>query len=252
VAFDGTGYGTDRQIWGGEFLVAERKSFERRAHLRYVPLAGGDAAVHQPWRSAFAWLRESFGAELPQHLHLLGDVTERELKLVGSMVESGFNTVNTSSCGRLFDAVASLIGLRHVTTFEGQAAIELEIITQAGIDDRYSFEIDCREPLQIDLRPAIREIVRDLGRAVAKPVIAARFHNTVAAVTLEVCHILRRSESLDRVCLSGGSFQNVYLLQRTMQRLEKAGFQVFLHSRVPPNDGGISLGQAVIATEIFR
>ena len=252
VAFDGTGYGTDHQIWGGEFLVADRKTFERRAHLRYVPLAGGDAAVHQPWRSAFAWLRESFGTELPRHLDLLRDVPERELKLVAGMVESGFNTVNTSSCGRLFDAVASLIGLRHVTTFEGQAAIELEMIAQPGIEDCYSFEFESCEPLQIDLRPAIREIVCDLASGVAKPAIAARFHNTMAALIGEVCQRIRNSEPLDRVCLSGGTFQNIYLLQRTVACLKRAGFQVFLHALVPPNDGGISLGQAVVATEVLR
>ena len=252
VAFDGTGYGTDRQIWGGEFLLADRKTFERCAHLRYVPLAGGDAAVHQPWRSAYAWLRESFGTELPQHLHLLRDIPQRELKLVAGMVESGFNTVNTSSCGRLFDAVASLLGLRHTTTFEGQAAIELEMIAQEGVGDHYPFDIEYSEPLQIDLRPAIRRIVHDLNSGVARPVIAARFHNTIAAVIVEACERIRSSESLDRVCLSGGTFQNIYLLQHTMEDLRKCGFQVFLHSRVPPNDGGISLGQAVVAAEVLR
>jgi hydrogenase maturation protein HypF len=252
VAMDGTGYGTDGQIWGGEFLIADFGSFERRAHFRYVPLPGGDTAVRQPWRAALSWLRETFGSELPADLPLFLQVPEREVSLVTRMMDRGVNTVLTSSCGRLFDAVAALIGLRQEVTFEGQAAIELEMATVAGVDDCYSFEIDSREPAQIDMRPMIQEIVRDLRNQKTKEVIAGRFHNTIAAVIAEVCRRIREREHLNRVCLSGGTFQNMYLLDRAVALLRKMNFEVFLHSLVPPNDGGISLGQAVIANHILN
>jgi hydrogenase maturation protein HypF len=252
VAFDGTGYGTDGQIWGGEFLVADLRTFERRAHFRYVSLPGGDTAVRQIWRPALAWLREAFGAEIPLDLPLFREVPGRELSLVSQMLARGVNTVRTSSCGRLFDAVASLIGLRQQATFEGQAAIELETAIQPGIEDRYSFEMEAGEPELVDFRPAIREIVRDVCNGVSNGMIAAKFHNTIAAVILEVCCRIRAGEGLDRVCLSGGTFQNVYLLTRTVRLLRSADFEVFTHSAVPPNDGGIALGQAVIASEILR
>jgi hydrogenase maturation protein HypF len=252
VAFDGTGYGTDGQIWGGEFLTADFAGFERRAHLRYVPLPGGDAAVRQPWRPALSWLQEAFGRDIPQDLPLFEQVPERDRALVSQMIARGLNTVHTSSCGRLFDAIASLVGIRQEVTFEGQAAIELEMAAQLGAGDEYSFDIDSREPSQIDLRAMIREIVRDLQNGQSNYVIASRFHNTIAAVIAEVCRRLRETEHLSRVCLSGGTFQNMYLLERAIGRLRQLGFEVFIHSAVPPNDGGIALGQAVIANEILN
>jgi hydrogenase maturation protein HypF len=252
VAFDGTGYGTDGQIWGGEFLIANERTFERHAHLRYIPLPGGDTAVRQPWRTALSWLFEAFGADTPRDLPPFRHVPERELDLVSRMLERRLNTVLTSSCGRLFDAVSSLIGLRHEVSFEGQAAIELETIAQPETEGCYSYEIDAGEPEQIDLRTTIREIVRDVHLAISPGVIAGRFHNTVAAVIAEVCQRISAREHLNRVCLSGGTFQNIYLLKRAVSLLRRQGFEVFLHSQVPPNDGGIALGQAVIANEILN
>jgi hydrogenase maturation protein HypF len=252
IAFDGTGYGTDGQIWGGEVLVSGFRDFERRAHLRYIPLPGGDAAVRQTWRPGLSWLRESFGTQLPTDLPIFQQTSARQIELVSRMITRGINTVRTSSCGRLFDAVASMIGLRHEVTFEGQAAIELEMAVQDGIADTYSFDIDSSEPAQIDMRPAIREIVRDLQNNQPVGVIAARFHNTIAAVIAEMCQRIRASEKLNRVCLTGGTFQNMYLLEHTVALLRKLGFEVFIHSAVPPNDGGIALGQAVIANEILK
>ena len=162
VAFDGTGYGTDGQIWGGEFLVADLESFERRAHLRYFPLAGGDAAVRQPWRSALSCLREAFGKDLPEGLPLWDSVSARQVGLVLKMMEKGINTVMTSSCGRLFDAVASILGLRPEITFEGQAAIDLEMAAVAGTEGVYPFQMEFTEPWQVDVRPMIESIVMDL------------------------------------------------------------------------------------------
>ena len=238
VAFDGTGYGTDGAVWGGEFLVAGYTGFERRAHLRYVPLAGGDAAVREPWRSALSYLMDTFGAEVP-----LEAVDPSRVRVVRKMIQNHVNTVPTSSCGRLFDAVASLIGLRHQVTFEGQAAIELESIVDASTDS-YPFTLEAAE---LDFRPAIERIVREVREGGHPASIAAKFHNTVARAIVETCGRLRAETQWNRVCLSGGTFQNVKLLERTLAGLRSAQFEVFLHSLVPPNDGGIALGQAAIA-----
>jgi hydrogenase maturation protein HypF len=239
VAFDGTGYGTDGAIWGGEFLVAGYAGFTRRAHLRYVPLAGGDAAVRENWRAALGYLTDTFGADAT-----IEGVAEERVRVVRRMIATGLNTVPTSSCGRLFDAVAALIGLRREVTFEGQAAIELEMIAQSGEDGRYDFAVEGDGPWQIDFRPLVAEILRDPAAA---PVKAAKFHNTLAEATVEVCLRIARETGLRRVCLSGGTFQNVRLLGTTAAALRRSGLEVYLHARVPPNDGGIALGQAAIA-----
>ncbi|HJS98307.1 MAG TPA: carbamoyltransferase HypF [Terriglobales bacterium] len=252
VALDGTGYGTDGQIWGGEFLVADFDGFERRAYFRYIPLPGGDAAVRQPWRVALSYLRDTFGDDIPGDLPLWGEVPDKQLSLVATMLARRLNTTLTSSCGRLFDAVASIIGLRHQVTFEAQAAIELEGVAQPGIDDAYEFGIEDSGAQRIDFRPCIADIVRDVKAKLPTAVISSRFHNTVAAAVTEVCWRIRQKSGLNRVCLSGGTFQNVYLLERAMTGLRAAGFDIFLHSNVPPNDGGIALGQAVIANQILQ
>jgi len=245
VAFDGTGYGTDGKIWGGEFLVADFAGFERRAHLRYVPLAGGDAAVREPWRAALGYLIETFGVvpELPI-FHMVG---EKERDIVEAMIRRRRNTVETSSCGRLFDAVAAIVGLCAKVSFEGQAAIQLETISETGTTAPYPFDIEMSEPWQIDMRPTIREIVNEVRRGAPAAVVSAKFHDTLAAAIKEVCVQLGRTDGLSRVCLSGGAFQNVSLLSRSVAMLRRHGFAVFLHSKVPPNDGGLSLGQAVVA-----
>ena len=229
VAFDGTGYGTDGAIWGGEFLVAGYAGFTRRAHIRYAPLAGGDAAIRQPWRSALAYVR------------CIEGVPEERQRVVRRMIETGLNTVQTSSCGRLFDAVAALIGLRLEVNFEGQAAIELEAIADLAVEARYDFALTGDE---LDFRPAIESIAASHE---PRPTIAARFHNTVAAAIVETVRQIGRESGLQRVCLSGGTFQNMKLLAGTVPALRSAGFEVYLHEKVPPNDGGIALGQAAIA-----
>jgi hydrogenase maturation protein HypF len=251
VAFDGTGYGTDGRIWGGEFLIADLGRFERRAHFRNVVLAGGDTAVRQPWRSALSYLNDAFGSRLPD-LPFWQEIPSRTLSVAQTMLRGGLNAVETSSCGRLFDAVASMVNVRHETTFEGQAAIELEMAADEEVGDAYSFSIEESEPLKIDFRPTVEAIVRDLQIGAPVSTISARFHNTLAITIAEVCRRLRKLEGLDRVCLSGGTFQNILLLKRTLARLQDDGFEVFLHSQVPPNDGGISLGQAVVANQILR
>lgn len=244
VALDGTGYGTDGRIWGGEFLVCDYTAFERRAHFRYVPLAGGDAAVRQPWRSALSYLRDTFGTQVPAAMPLFRRVPVRVRLVAESMLARGVNTVRTSSCGRLFDAVASILDIRHDTDYDGQAAIELE--ARAGdCDAVYPFDV---YEDQVDFRAAIQAMVRGLGNGDDVASISAAFHNTVAAAVVEVCCRVRRSDRLQRVCLSGGTFQNARLLKAVVAGLRSRDFEVFLHERVPPNDGGISLGQAVIAS----
>jgi hydrogenase maturation protein HypF len=252
VALDGTGYGTDGTIWGGEFLACDFLGFERCGHLRYVPLAGGDSAVRQPWRSALAWLWETFGegvSSLPDVRWLPGfrDIAPQRIRVVETMIARGIQTVATSSCGRLFDAVSSLLGIRHETTYEGQAAIELEMAATSA-SGWYPFAIEDGAPFQIDMRPAIEAIVGDMGRRIAPAEISARFHLTMARVIADSCGRIRASHGLTRVCLSGGTFQNLRLLGHATSFLRERGFEVFVHRRVPTNDGGLALGQAVIAS----
>jgi hydrogenase maturation protein HypF len=247
VALDGTGYGTDGQIWGGEFLVCDFRDFERRGHFRYVPLAGGDSAVRQPWRSALAYLDAAFGSEAAAlSLPLFREIPPKQIAFVDAMIARHIQTVETSSCGRLFDAVASILGIRHETTYEGQAAVELEAVANSSAEI-YPFGMADGDPFQIDFRETIRAIVRDFADASPVPVISARFHRTVAQAIVEACARIRESEHLSRVCLSGGTFQNLRLLEQSLAGLRARGFETFIHHRVPPNDGGLSLGQAVVA-----
>ena len=256
VAFDGTGYGTDGKIWGGEFLVADFADFTRRAHLRYVPLPGGDAAVRQPWRMALSYLRDAFGPHIPTELLRFPGVTSRQIELVDTMLSKHLQTVDTSSCGRLFDAIAAMLGLASEVTFEGQAAIALETSAtrarSASMDQApYDFALTGDDPMVLDLRPTILAIASEITHHPTDQ-IAARFHHTLAAAIVATCQRIRETDGLDRVCLSGGTFQNHFLLESTIIGLRRNGFAVFLHAQVPANDGGIALGQAVIANELLR
>jgi hydrogenase maturation protein HypF len=244
VALDGTGYGTDGAIWGGEFLVAGYAGFERRAHLRYIPLAGGDAAVREPWRAGLAYLMDALGPEAA-----MAGVPDSRAGVVRRMIATGTNTVLTSSCGRLFDAVAAIAGLRREVNFEAQAAIELEAIAEPGVTGRYPFEIQAGTCLELDFRPAIESIAREAAAGCARASISAKFHNTLGEAIVETCRRIRASSGLGRVCLSGGTFQNMRLLTLAVSGLRAAGFEVFPHRQVPPNDGGIALGQAAVAAE---
>jgi len=166
------------------------------------------------------------------------------------MMERELNTVRTSSCGRLFDAVASILGLRHEANYEGQAAVELEAIAAEGIAENYRFDISSAIPAEIDMRPAIDQIVREVRTKVPTSVVATKFHNTIVAVIVQVCCRVHDSDGLKQVCLSGGTFQNCYLLKRVIPALCDRGFEVYINRKVPPNDGGIALGQAAIANAV--
>jgi len=238
VAWDGTGYGTDGTVWGGEILTADLSGFERVGRIRPVPLPGGDAAVREPWRMALSHL---VAAGLPT-----ARLQNPARGTVEAMIRDGVNAVPTSSAGRLFDAVASLAGIRDVTSYEGQAAMELEAVSDAQADG-YPLPVTGEVLLEIDPRPLVSAIVDDLERGVSAAMIGGRFHAALAAAIAEACARVRSRTGLETVALSGGCFQSRLLTELTTERLGAAGFEVLLHARVPPNDGGIALGQAAVA-----
>ncbi len=250
LAFDGTGYGPDGTVWGGEVLVADCKEFSRVAHLENFLLPGSAAAVRQPWRTALAILLQVYGKRaLELDLPLLRQVDQGRLAVVAEMTRKRVNTPLTSSMGRLFDAVASLVGLRQEAAFEGQAAMELEMITDKENFGCYPFQWSRPQqgPWQVRIEPIITALVADIQEKVPAFVIGARFHATLIELFTRLCLELREKHHLDRVALSGGCFQNRILTEGLAAALTKAGFQVLTHSLVPANDGGISLGQAVAA-----
>jgi hydrogenase maturation protein HypF len=244
VAFDGTGYGTDGAIWGGEFLIAQYRGFERAAHLEYMPLPGGDAATKHPYRIALAYLRQA-GIEWTDDLAPVKAACSIELATLRKQIESNLNTFLTSSMGRLFDAVASICTVRQNVNYEGQAAIEFEALADEAEQGAYPFEIEGGE---IKLTALLSAVVADVRSGAPTPLISARFHNGLAQLVLDHCEIIRRERGLTEVALSGGVFQNITLLQKTLHRLRGADFTVYTHHLVPPNDGGLAFGQAVIAS----
>jgi hydrogenase maturation protein HypF len=255
VAFDGTGYGTDGTIWGAEFLVADRAQFRRAAHLRPLPLPGGERAIVEPWRSALSALRLTFGDDLEGLRIDWLDRTDREERaLLLRLLDRNVNCPLSSGMGRLFDVVASLLGVRDRIHYEGQAAIELELLAAtAGAGQEYAYGMEEKEGRTIlDPIPLVREVVADLRKGAERAVIARRFHSTVARMVQEACFRIRADTGMERVVLTGGVFQNMILLEALCDSLEALGFQVYTHSRVPANDGGIALGQAVIASERVR
>ncbi|CAN5479981.1 carbamoyltransferase HypF [soil metagenome] len=245
VTFDGTGYGTDGAIWGGEFLVGDCCEFTRAAHLRYVALPGGDRAIKEPWRMAVSHLADA-GATCRV---LEGRVNAATLRATRQMIERKFNSPLTSSAGRLFDAVAAIAGVRDTVTSEGQAAIELEQLA-AGVaaDGSYPFELvdDGAGPIVIDTRPLIRAAAEEADAGMPAAKIARKFQSTMVDVIAVVCGRIHRSSSLSDVVLSGGVFMNALLASETATRLSADGLSVHRHRLVPPNDGGISLGQLAI------
>ncbi|MBA2586901.1 MAG: carbamoyltransferase HypF, partial [Chthoniobacterales bacterium] len=243
VAWDGTGYGGDGTVWGGEFFEVSQNGLTRFAHLRQFRLPGGEAAVKEPRRSALGLLYEIFGQQLWENRKLLGSFDKGELALLRQMLEKKVNAPLTSSAGRLFDAVAALVGLRSYASFEGQAAMELEFTLHSGIEATYSFKLRERRPVVIDWEPAILEIMEDLRADETRGTISAKFHNTLAEMIVAVA----RKLDLPSVALSGGCFQNRSLTERTIERLSAEGFRPYWHQRIPPNDGGISLGQIFAA-----
>ena len=243
VAFDGTGYGEDGKLWGGEFLKVGLSSYTRLGHLEYVGIPGGDIAVKEPWRMAVSYL----GNSSLKFCERAGIDIEK-VDLVLKMCDKNINCPETSSAGRLFDAVSAIVGIRNVVSFEAQAAAELEYYADISIKGQYGFSIFNKDGLfNISSKEMISQIVKgvDLGRSISE--LSSRFHNTVAMMILDGCRESKNITGLKRVVLSGGVFQNVILLEKCIRLLENDGFSVFTHHNVPANDGGISLGQALVA-----
>src|SRR6266496_2107314 len=256
VAADGTGFGTDGAIWGCEIMAADLTGFERLAHLTYVPLPGGEQAVRQPWRMAAVYLAQAYGDAFTEvgarfiSLPFVRQLDRSKWRILSQMIARGINSPLTSSLGRLFDAVAAQTNQCGQVLYEGQAAIELEMLAAKDVQAHsYSFTIQRQEqmPAILDVAPMIRAIVNDIQRGLTSSQIASRFHRSIAELLAVASYEARERTGLKRVALSGGVFQNRLLLETLIARLEEMDFQVFINRRVPPNDGGISLGQLAVA-----
>ena len=302
VAMDGTGLGLDGRIWGAEFLIADFNEFTRAAHLDYVPLPGGEQAIREPWRMAASYLYRVFGDQfLGLNLPVVHELDRNKWRVLQQMIEQNMNCPLASSMGRMFDAVAAIATGRKTVAYEGQSAVELELLADPAIQDAYEFKLrigteikpatrsqalaweqdvleapaslTCmQEPgnelrtnagsilasllthgptvgraMQIDPNQVIRSVVADLQKGETAATVSARFHNSVANMIARVCRSLRSEYELEQVALSGGVFQNAFLLSRTLKQLRSDGFDVYINNKVPPNDGGISLGQAAVA-----
>jgi hydrogenase maturation protein HypF len=260
VSWDGTGYGQDGTVWGGEFFLVTETACERVAHLRQFPLPGGEAAVKEPRRTALGLLYEMFGeaAFTMADVAPLQAFSPAELGPLKTMLARRLNSPRTSSIGRLFDAIASLAGLRQQVRHEGQAAMELEFALDGTDPKNDAYELPLtpthaprtmhHAPLLLDWSPLIESLLSDLRTKTPIPLISARFHNALAEAILAVA----KQVGQPRVVLSGGCFQNRCLTERTVQRLQQEGFRPYWHQRVPPNDGGIALGQVVAALRESR
>jgi hydrogenase maturation protein HypF len=249
LAMDGTGYGEDGRIWGGEFLIADEAGYERAGHLRYLPLVGGEAAIKQPWRFGISLLREAFGNEWPHVASRLGIVPEGfSCEHLNKIMEAGMNSPLTSSLGRVFDGVASIIDLKRSVSFEGQAAMELEAVAKPGSSGVLPYKIFQEgETSILDLIPLVKSIVEARLAGIEASGLAGVFHATLIVSFAEMAGLLRERTGISRVALSGGCFQNRILLEGCADEFERGGFEVFTHQRIPANDGGVALGQAVIA-----
>jgi len=252
LAFDGTGYGTDGTIWGGEVLLAEKARFERMAYLKPLPLPGGAAAIKAPWRMAVSYLIEAFGRGFRDlDIDFMARLDPDQTTILAAMIEKGINTPLTSSVGRLFDGIAALVGLRHTVSFEGQAAMELEMTAGPDAAGEYDVAWQPSGPIAISTAPIVQGVVADLQRGAPAALISRKFHTTLVRLFTDLCIFLKRETALDQVVLSGGSFQNAILTEALTRSLTAAGFSVYSHRLVPPNDGGIALGQAVAASAML-
>ena len=253
VAYDGTGYGTDGTAWGGEVLVTRHEAFERVATLRPVPLAGADAAIRHPWRIALALLEDAFDGDVPlDGLRLFSAVSPGDVAVVRQMIATRFRSPLAHGAGRYFDGIGSLVLARPDSRYEGQVALEWNGVADPSETGRYGYATDRRQsPWQIDFRPMIRDVVRELRAGVSAAAISARFHNTITAATAEIVREIARLHGSLPVVLTGGCFQNALLAERLAGELASR-FTVHLHRQVPPGDGGLALGQAVVAAAIAR
>jgi hydrogenase maturation protein HypF len=245
ISLDGTGLGTDGNIWGGEFMIADLVSFIRCTHFDYIPMPGGEKAIDEPWRMAYSYIFKYLGDSFDyDSIPLFRTIDAGKLDLVRKMIVKKINSPLTSGAGRLFDAVSAILGLCSTSTFESEAPMRLESVIDGDTDEYYPFVLDGI----IHFADTIKAIIEDLPRQKTS-VISAKFHNTIARIILEVSIHIRKEMLLNKVILSGGVFQNKYLMEKSLYLLEKNRFKVLTNHLVPPNDGGISLGQLVIASK---
>jgi len=242
---DGTGYGTDGNIWGSEFMLVTPSDFERFTHFDYFMMPGGDTAVDEPWRMAMSCLYRYMGSDFNfPKLKLFQKVDEKKLSIVKAMLDNGINSPLTSGAGRVFDAVSALLLICTEASFDSEAPMRLESVISRKTDDFYPFAI----AETVSLGEMFNAIVKELKYADAS-LVSAKFHNTIARIILHVCLMIRKEKELNSVVLSGGVFQNKYLLEKSLYLLTMNGFSVFTNRLVPSNDGGVSLGQLYAAAE---
>ena len=253
IAFDGTGYGTDGKIWGSEFFIGDLTEQKRVAHLEYLPLPGGETSIRKPYRIALAYVETLIGKKASKSIkNMFHKISMNEYKVISKMLDQERNVVYTSSMGRLFDSVAALLGLIHEITYEAEGAINLEYAARSGIRSCYPYILETSEPIVIKLEPLFRDLIRDIKKGIDREVIAAKFHNTIAAFTLDVTKKLSKIHKVNNVCLSGGVFQNRYLLNLMIAKLERSGYNVFFHKKLPTNDGCISYGQIILGNAKYK
>jgi len=248
VAFDGTGFGDDGAIWGGEFLLCSPAHYIRVAHIKYVPLPGGERAIRECWRMAFAYLYATFHNNWQDHIPLSLASYVPKAPLIDKLLRNPSFALSTSSCGRLFDGISALLGLITEARYEAEGAINLEAIAEKDVEKGYEFDYHEEGAcLIIDPAPLIKELLSDINKGLSKNLLSGKFHKSIAQMISHVCLHIRKQTGIKYVALSGGVFQNMILLKDVNSLLEKEGFHVLIHRKVPPNDGGISLGQAYIA-----
>ena len=246
VAMDGTGYGTDGNIWGSEFMICDLNDFERVTHFEYIPMPGGDAAAEEPWRIAVSWLYKVFGRSmLNLDIPPIKNIGHEKIEMILKMIDRNINCPLTSGAGRLFDAVASLTGLVHVATYQAEGPMRLESLVLNNCSDSYPYLCG----VTIGFNETLRSIVEDILNNTEKMTIATKLHNTIILTIFDTVSAIRLKDGINKVVLSGGVFQNKYLLTGTIKLLRKNKFEVYSHASVPSNDGGIALGQLAVAAK---
>ncbi len=256
LAFDGTGYGTDGNIWGSEVLLADETQFVRKAHFDYAPMPGSAAAIKEPWRMGLSYLIHTFGKDIwSLDIPFIKNIGKEKITVIHDMIKKRINAPLTSGLGRLFDGIAAILGIRQEVNYEGQAAIELETAADDGtiaLGRGYTCSWKKGAVYTLSFQTIINDIINDLKQGINNSVISARFHLTVINVFADVCECIRSETDLNRICLSGGVFQNSILLSGLTTTLKEKNFDVYAHSLVPFNDGGLALGQAIVAANMIE
>ncbi|NOY39506.1 MAG: carbamoyltransferase HypF [Nitrospirae bacterium] len=255
VVLDGSGYGSDGNIWGSEFLVADLEGFKRLGHFNYMTLPGGEMAIKEPWRIALGWLQEVTGRDVFQYIEEIGFLDhygEKRIKNVLRLAELPEFTPLSSGAGRLFDAMAAITGITDTNTYEAEAATALESCAAEGVAEDYPVDIKFAEPMVVDFSFTLLRILEDMMSGTDSGIISARFHNTIITTIIRMVNKLHSLTGIRDVVISGGVFQNIYISERVSERLTGEGFSVYRNRRMPSNDANISLGQAYILRERLR